>query len=355
MTRPRRSDPDDELLRAAARRMAWQIALAGAVVVLLAALGTLALGPVLRHAGGPHPQGHDHDDALLRTTLLVAGGIGIVIAGVVGFLVARRAVAPLGAALALQRRFVADAGHELRTPLTALHTRAQLIVRRMAAEDPARPATEQLLADARILGEIVDELLASAQLAGDPRQGDLFDVARLADAVVAEMAVLAEQSGVRLTRSGAGTAAMVLGSRTALRRAITALVDNALGHTQPDDTIDVGITIGTQHIGIAVTDNGEGLGGQQPAELVRRFARGAQLAQRSDSDPRFGTAGRRFGLGLSLVHEIAQAHGGAFALSERPGGGAIARLTVLKAVTDGSAADRSDANAGDADDGPLSA
>lgn len=349
MTRKGRLDPDDELLRAAAKRMAWQTALAGAVVVLLAALGTLALGPVLRHASGPHPGGHDHDDQVLRTTLLVAGAIGIVIAGVVGFLVARRAVAPLGAALALQRRFVADAGHELRTPLTALHTRAQLIVRRMVRDDPARPATEQLLADARILGEIVDELLASAQLAGDPRDGDLFDVAWLADAVVAEMAVLAEQSGVLLTRSGASTAAMVRGSRTALRRAITALVDNALGHTRPGDTIDVAISIGTDHIGIAVTDSGEGLGGQQPAELVRRFARGAQLAQRTDSGHGFGPAGRRFGLGLSLVREIAQAHGGAFALSERPGGGAIARLTVRKAVTDGRDADGSDAA-----DGPPS-
>ncbi|MDQ6656871.1 MAG: HAMP domain-containing histidine kinase [Actinomycetota bacterium] len=141
-------------------------------------------------------------------------------------------------------------------------------------------------------------------------RGDLFDVARLADAVMAEMAILAEQSGVAPTRSGANTAAMVRESRTALRRAIKALVDNAIGHTGPTDTIDVGITMDAEHIGIAVTDNGEGLGGQTPAELVRRFARGAQLVRRNNSDPGFGPAGRRFGLGLSLVQEIAQAHRG---------------------------------------------
>ena len=61
--------------------------------------------------------------------------IGILVAGLVGFLAARPAVAPLEKALALRTRFVADAGHELRAPLAVLHTRAQLLARRLPPAD----------------------------------------------------------------------------------------------------------------------------------------------------------------------------------------------------------------------------
>ena len=67
---------------------------------------------------------------LLRGIAL-AGGVGLAIAVAGSAWLARRAVRPMADALALQRRFVADASHELRTPLTLLSTRAQLIVRRL--------------------------------------------------------------------------------------------------------------------------------------------------------------------------------------------------------------------------------
>ena len=56
---------------------------------------------------------------------------GLLLAAAAGRWLSRRALQPMSAALALQRRFVADAGHELRTPLTLLGTRAQLLRRRL--------------------------------------------------------------------------------------------------------------------------------------------------------------------------------------------------------------------------------
>ena len=97
MTGP--ADPDRQLLRSATRRMAWQLAAASAVVVVLAALATLALSPVLGHGRGGHEGGPDRDDDILRTTLLVAGTIGVAIAGLAGLFIARRAEEQAGSPL----------------------------------------------------------------------------------------------------------------------------------------------------------------------------------------------------------------------------------------------------------------
>ena len=317
MTGP--ADPDRQLLRSATRRMAWQLAAASAVVVVLAALATLALSPVLGHGRGGHEGGPDRDDDILRTTLLVAGTIGVAIAGLAGLFIARRAVAPLGEALARQRRFVADAGHELRTPLTVMHTRAQLIARRMPPDDPALPAMRQLLDDSRTLGEIVDELLASAQLSADPARGEPVDVRDLLSEVARSMTVLADQRAVTLLVS-APDDTRVNGSRTALRRALAALVDNAIGHTPAGGTIDLAAQVTGDRVLLSVTDTGEGLAGADPDELTRRFARGPRSPD--------GPGGRRFGLGLALVREVATAHGGTLRLGPGPAGGVRAEIEV---------------------------
>ena len=244
MSRRPARDPDAALIRAAGRRMAWQIAVACVAVVVVVAVLTFVVGPLL-HPGNPADAASgDDDDALLRDGLLVAGSVGILVAGLVGFLAARRAVAPLQKALALQRRFVADAGHELRTPLAVLHTRAQLLARRITPDDPSRSLVDQLLADSRALGEIVEEMLISAQLAVDPGAGELLDPGELIADTVTSMSVLAEEGRVTLN-ADRQSSRMVLGSRAALRRALTALVDNALAHTPAGG-----------HVTVSTEDNG---------------------------------------------------------------------------------------------------
>jgi len=314
---------DDDMVRTAARRIAWQISIACALAVIVVALTAFVLGPLLHPSRGPHVEGGAGDsdnDVLIRDALVIAGMVGVVIAGLVGFFAARRAVAPLGEALALQRRFVADAGHELRTPLTVLHTRAQLVAKRMDRDDPSRPMVDQLLDDSRVLGEIVDEMLESAALAADPSRGEPLDPGGLASEVVASMAVLASQAGVSLDAAPSGQQ-QVRGSRSALRRAITALVDNALSHTPSGGHVVVATTDVADSVLITVADDGEGLAGDDGGRLTERFARGQAAAGGVNG-------GRRFGLGLSLVREVAAAHGGTFTLADRSGQGVRATLDL---------------------------
>ncbi len=250
----------------------------------------------------------------LENSLLIAGAVGIVAAAVVGWLLARRAVRPLGEALTLQRRFVADASHELRTPLTILHTRAQLL-RRRAGPD-AHEGLDRLIADTRALTDIVNDLLLSAELEHRPDAREPVDVAALAREVADSFGPAASQAGVSL--NVAASEAVVSGVPAALRRAVYALVDNALGHNNPGGTITLTVAQTADDVVLTVADDGDGLDPREVEALMKRFARGSAASGK----------GRRFGLGLALVREIVQAHGGTLTLDGRPGEGATATIVL---------------------------
>ena len=256
----------------------------------------------------------------LLGSLLPASLVGIAAAAAAGWLVARRAVRPLANALALQRRFVADASHELRTPLTILHTRAQLL-RRRAGDDPAlQENLDRLTADTRALTEIVSDLLVSAEMQYRPAAKEPVNLAALAQAVTDSCAAMAEPAGVNLTTAVDGNAddMTVAGVPAALRRAISALVDNALGHTQVSGTVTVSVARQADTVRLSVADNGEGLDPSRAQELTERFARGTDAPGH----------GRRFGLGLALVREVVEAHGGTLTFAGSPGQGATVTMTI---------------------------
>jgi len=333
VTRQGRRAGDDDIVKAAARAVGFRIAAACALAITVVAVLAFTLIGHRSGAGGTPPpggtpptggDGDGDNDALVRNALLVAGAVGIVIAGFVGWWAARNAVRPLGQALALQRRFIADAGHELRTPLTILHTRAQLLARRIGTDDPARPVVEQLLDDSRVLAEIVEELLASASLTEDPSRAEPVDTADLLTDVAASMEVLAQTAGVELrTRTAPGV--VVNGSRTALRRALVALADNAVAHTPAGGTVTLSCRLSGDRVMFEIVDTGEGIDPADADRLMERFARGVAAAPAAATH---APAGKRFGIGLALVREIATAHSGTLELTGAPGEGARATLTL---------------------------
>ncbi|WP_433074124.1 sensor histidine kinase [Dactylosporangium sp. CA-052675] len=257
----------------------------------------------------------------LIESLLVAGLIGIVAAASVGAVLGRRAVRPLARALSLQRRFVADASHELRTPLAVLHTRAELLQRRLdrdAGPERIRAGVAELVADTRALGEVVDDLLLSAELSHRPAGGVVFDAGDLARELAASVEPYAAAQHVTL-RTDIGAGAMeVTGVRSSLRRALAALIDNALAHVSAGGIVTVAVERVDDRVCLAVVDDGVGLDPARAEHLLARFARGEHPVDRP---------GRRFGLGLALVQEVVDAHGGQLRVDGRPGHGA--RFTML--------------------------
>jgi signal transduction histidine kinase len=262
----------------------------------------------------------------LLTSVAFAELAGILASIAVVVLFTRRSARPLVQALALQRRFVADASHELRAPLTVLHTRAQMLAHRADSADAQtiREDAEALVADTRVLGDIVDDLLASATMAEGKLPRDRVDLAVVAAMVRDSMAPYATMLGVTLglvTESQSGTGCFeVIGSGAALRRALTALVDNALGHEHRGGTVEIRLRRNGSMVRVEVVDDGVGIDADAMATVFTRFAHGTKHTTRPGRES--------YGIGLALVREIAQAHGGDVTVASAPGQGAMFTLTL---------------------------
>ncbi|MFF5078203.1 sensor histidine kinase [Actinoplanes sp. NPDC000266] len=250
----------------------------------------------------------------------VAALAGLLAAMATGAVVAQRSVAPLAEALSRQRRFVADASHELRTPIAQVHTRAQMLARRTGR--PERRDLERLIGTTRQLGEIVDELLLSAQLAADPRHrpaAEAVDLTALATAAAAGEAERAAEREVTLTCSTPGGPVLVAGVESALRRVVCELLANSLKHTPAGGRITVSVRADRDRAEVVVADTGDGFDPADADHIFDRFHRGA------------GAGERRFGLGLALLKEVVTSHGGTITAEGRPGLGATftVRLPAL--------------------------
>jgi signal transduction histidine kinase len=250
----------------------------------------------------------------LLGALALAEVLGFFAAVAVGGLVARRAIAPLGQALERQRRFVADASHELRTPLTLLSTRAQLLERDLRGKDSptAHAEAQALVADAKRIADVVDDLLVSASLEAQPGRREDVDVVALARTSVEAMTAHAGELGIALTGPDGDAAGQL----------VPALVDNALGHTPVGGHVVVDVSPrGADWVVVSVADDGSGLDPTHAERLFARFARGT-------TDTSTDGSRRRFGLGLALVREVVEAHKGRVEVDGAPGHGATFRVLL---------------------------
>jgi signal transduction histidine kinase len=232
----------------------------------------------------------------------------------------RRSARPLAQALALQRRFVADASHELRAPLTVLHTRAQLLLHRANTADAesVREEAEALVADTRALGAIVEDLLASAMMPlGKPVQ-DRVDLASVASSVCDSMAPHAGELGVQIAcsceKGSSANTFEVIGSEAALRRVFTSLIDNSLAHSKDNGSVDVRLRREDATVVVTVTDDGAGIDAEVLKTLFARFSQGPEEKSLQSRQGR-----QSYGIGLALVREVVQGHGGEITVSSSPG------------------------------------
>jgi signal transduction histidine kinase len=224
--------------------------------------------------------------------------------------------------LAAQQQFVADASHQLRTPLTGLRLRLEEARTTASSEtsiaglDPADATAAELDAatdEVDRLSHIVDELLLLSR-AGERRAAaaavDLVDVA---SAALARWRADAATAGVRLEAAQEGRGPSVWAARSDIDRALDALIENAVRYSAPGGVVVLASGLGF----LEVRDHGAGLDPDELELVFERFHRGRA--------GRGGPPGT--GLGLAIARELAAEWGAEVTLRNRPGGGAVARLS----------------------------
>jgi len=213
-----------------------------------------------------------------------------------------------------RRELVAFMSHDLRTPLAGLRAVSEGLEDGVIDDVPA--ALRQMRATVDRMTGLVDDLFELSRLssAPAPRRRTAVSVRELAEDVAGESGEHARVSGVRLVVSTPtdDDRLAVQGDPDELTRAVTNLVDNAIRHTKPEETVTVAVDRSSDgDVVLAVTD---ACGGIPAADLDRVF----DVGWRGDAGRT--PAGGGAGLGLAIARGIVEAHDGTIAVSNVSGG-----------------------------------
>ena len=279
---------------------------AGAMLVVAALVGWLVAGRILRPIREVTNTARAISESDLSRRIAVEGDDEIAeLARTFNAMVDR-----LETAFTTQRAFIDDAGHELRTPITIVRGHLELL-----GDDPdeRRDAVALVTDELDRMSRIVDDLLLLAKLEHpellrpQPLEVEPFTVELFAKAQ------RLENRRWRLAEAAAGT---VVADEQRLTQAVMNLARNAVEHTDPQAEIKLGSAAFDREVRFWVADTGPGIAPNEQAAVFERFARAGNQRRRSDGA----------GLGLAIVRAVAEAHGGRVELYSRPGAGA--RFTI---------------------------
>ncbi len=216
-----------------------------------------------------------------------------------------QAAARIEALLRSHQNLLANASHELRSPLARLKMAVAML-------DDAAPAQRERLRDeihANIaeLDALVEEVLLASRLDAGSTEPAREPV---------ELLALAAEEAARFGAAVEGETAEVRGSERLLRRALRNLLENAQRYGGSDASVQV--RRGSQGAEVRVCDRGPGVPEAFRDRIFEPFFRLPGHAEREGG----------VGLGLALVRQIAQAHGGSVRCEERPGGGSCFVLSL---------------------------
>ena len=293
--------------------------------------------------------------ALLRRVFFIAVPLALLLAGVGGFFLARKSLAPVVAmserarqigaenlesrlpvanprdelgqlaatfnellarldeSFNFQRQFMADASHELRTPLSVIKTTTQVTLEKpYRNENEYRDALAMINDQSRRLKRIVDDMftLARADAGRRPLTLGRFYLDELIVETSRAASVLAMRKEVTVQCDDPDEV-LYYGDEHLLRQMLLNLLDNAIRHTPAGGAIRVSLSHTDSECEVVVEDTGEGIPAEAQSHIFERFYRVDKARSRSHMNGNGADdVGRGAGLGLSIALWVAEAHGG---------------------------------------------
>ena len=240
---------------------------------------------------------------------------------------------PLVELSASRDRAFSDLAHELRTPLTSMLLVGEALQKRL--QNPERRWVEQTLQETQRLIELTQSWLEISRINKNPAQhlnSQLVDLRELIFSSWQSLEPLANQKQITLLYSGPDRLELQA-DPSRLTQVFLNLFDNGIKHSSSQNAIRVRVGIVTafspeqEAIQIDVIDSGAGFADADLPYIFERLYRGdpsrTRIANAKISSTRHGS-----GLGLSIVEQIIQAHGGLIVAKNHPDGGAWLQITL---------------------------
>ncbi len=232
----------------------------------------------------------------------------------------------------VRRDFVANIGHELRTPLTSIKLLAETLASGAADEaDTAREFAAQIEREADHLAQLVDELLDLSMIeSGQTRLAlEPLDPEEVVGACIERIGPVAERGRIsirRLPPPADGVRAVADPQR--LGQALINLAHNAVKYSHPGGEVRIGWEVAGGFVRFLVSDDGVGVPDAHQPRIFERFYKADRSRTRERDDQLGGSAG----LGLAIVRNIAEAHGGSVGLVSEEGVGSTFWIQVPRAA-----------------------
>lgn len=216
----------------------------------------------------------------------------------------------------LERRLTTDVAHELRTPLMAIQSTVEAMVDGVFEADAER--LETVNSEVQRLSRLVDALLKLSRLENraTPMKEEVVDVGELIQSIVSTHEAFVADSGLTFEyRAEKGV--LVAGDPDMIRQATANLISNAVRYTPEGGHVSVTVSKGDIMASIAVRDTGIGLSPEEAKMVFSRFWR---------ADAGRNRASGGLGIGLAVVKEIVDRHGGWVQVEGEKGKGACFTL-----------------------------
>jgi signal transduction histidine kinase/CheY-like chemotaxis protein len=225
--------------------------------------------------------------------------------------------------------FLATLSHELRTPLNAVLGWSGVLLSRVHGDSEVKRGLETIARNARAQAQLIDDLLDMNRIVSGKIRLDVqrIELATIVEAALDSVRPSAEAKSITVRRTIDPTTGLVFGDPNRLQQVVWNLLTNAVKFTPRGGKIDVIVQRVDSHVEIDVHDSGMGISPEFLPHMFERF-------RQADSSTTRKYGG--LGLGLSIVKQLVELHGGSV-VAESPGEGQGATFTVrlpLRAVRD---------------------
>jgi two-component system, OmpR family, sensor histidine kinase CiaH len=237
-----------------------------------------------------------------------------VFAGLLGYVLAGKTLAPISEMMDEQNRFISDASHELRTPLTSLKSAFEVFLRsRTPTIAEAKTVVSESIEEVNKLQSLSESLLNLAQYEkpNGSMQFETINLSTVLKEAIKRVESEAKQKSIRVSTSLQNIT--IQGNSYGLTDLFTILLDNAIKYSSVKGTIHIQMKKTDRTVEVAIKDNGIGISETDIPHIFNRFYRADNARSKNQAEG--------YGLGLSIAQKIVSIHNGTIHVTSNIGKG----------------------------------